>query len=45
MTNFDSLVTSIELGHVFCYEAKQKRIIIGDEYFFVDLVFASNGPG
>jgi len=29
----------IELGHGFCFEAKQKRIIIGDEYFFVDLVF------
>ena len=23
----------IELGHGFCFEAKQKRIIIGDEYF------------
>ncbi len=29
----------IELGHGSCFEAKQKRIIIGDEYFFVDLVF------
>ncbi|MCF0056923.1 YhcG family protein [Dyadobacter sp. CY356] len=29
----------IELGHGFCFEAKQKRIIIGDEYFFIDLVF------
>ncbi|GGM76641.1 hypothetical protein GCM10010967_05310 [Dyadobacter beijingensis] len=29
----------IELGHGFCFEAKQKRIIIGDDYFFVDLVF------
>lgn len=29
----------IELGHGFCFEAKQKRITIGDEYFFVDLVF------
>lgn len=29
----------IELGHGFCFEAKQKRIVIGGEYFFVDLVF------
>lgn len=29
----------IELGHGFCFVAKQKRITIGDEYFFVDLVF------
>ena len=29
----------IELGHGFCFEARQKRILIGDEYFFVDLVF------
>lgn len=29
----------IELGHGFCFEARQKRIIIGDEYFFCDLVF------
>ena len=29
----------LELGHGFCFEARQKRLIIGDEYFFVDLVF------
>lgn len=29
----------IELGHGFCFESKQKRITIGDEYFFIDLVF------
>lgn len=29
----------IELGHGFCFEARQKRLLIGDEYFFVDLVF------
>ena len=29
----------IELGHGFCFESRQKRIIIGDEYFFCDLVF------
>jgi len=40
----DQLVTKIEeflleLGHGFCFEARQKRILIGDEYYFVDLVF------
>jgi predicted nuclease of restriction endonuclease-like (RecB) superfamily len=29
----------LELGNGFCFEARQKRILIGDEYFFVDLVF------
>jgi predicted nuclease of restriction endonuclease-like (RecB) superfamily len=29
----------IELGNGFCFEARQKRILIGDEYFFVDMVF------
>ncbi len=29
----------LELGHGFCFEARQKRILIGDELFFVDLVF------
>lgn len=29
----------LELGHGFCFEARQKRIIIGEEYFFIDLVF------
>ncbi|MDA8159157.1 MAG: PDDEXK nuclease domain-containing protein [Desulfobacteraceae bacterium] len=28
-----------ELGHGFCFEARQKRIVIGGEHFFVDLVF------
>lgn len=28
-----------ELGLGFCFEARQKRILIDDEYFFVDLVF------
>lgn len=28
-----------ELGNGFCFEARQKRIIIDDEYYFVDLVF------
>lgn len=29
----------LELGHGFCFEARQKRLLIGGEYFFVDLVF------
>jgi predicted nuclease of restriction endonuclease-like (RecB) superfamily len=29
----------LELGHGFCFEARQKHLVIGDEYFFVDLVF------
>lgn len=29
----------LELGHGLCFEAKQKRIIIGDRYYFCDLVF------
>ena len=29
----------LELGKGFCFEAKQKRMIIDDEYYFADLVF------
>jgi predicted nuclease of restriction endonuclease-like (RecB) superfamily len=29
----------MELGEGFCFEARQKRILIDDEYYFVDLVF------
>lgn len=29
----------LELGNGFCLESRQKRILIGDEYFFIDLVF------
>ncbi|MHB8226211.1 PDDEXK nuclease domain-containing protein [Acidithiobacillus sp.] len=29
----------LELGHSFCFESQQKRILIGGEHFFVDLVF------
>jgi hypothetical protein len=29
----------LEIGHGICFEARQKKILIGDEYFFVDLVF------
>jgi len=31
--------TLLELGHGFCFEARQKRLLIGKEYCFVDLVF------
>ena len=29
----------LELGLGFCFEARQKRMLIGDEYFQIDLVF------
>jgi hypothetical protein len=29
----------LELGHGFCFEARQKRLLIGGEALFVDLVF------
>ena len=29
----------LELGRGFCFEARQKRLLIGDEFFQVDLVF------
>jgi predicted nuclease of restriction endonuclease-like (RecB) superfamily len=29
----------LELGHGFCLEVRQKRILIGEEYYYVDLVF------
>lgn len=29
----------LELGQGFCFEARQKRIIIDDNYYFIDLVF------
>jgi predicted nuclease of restriction endonuclease-like (RecB) superfamily len=29
----------LELGHGFCFESRQQRILIGDVYGFVDLVF------
>ncbi len=29
----------LELGRGFCFEARQKRMIIDDEYYFADLVF------
>lgn len=29
----------LELGHGFCFEVRQKRILIGSRYFFIDLVF------
>lgn len=40
----DELINAIEeflleLGNGFCFEARQKRIVIGEEHYFVDLVF------
>lgn len=29
----------IEMGHGFCFEARQKRLLIDEDYFFADLVF------
>jgi hypothetical protein len=29
----------LELGHGFCFEARQKKLIIGGDHCFVDLVF------
>lgn len=29
----------VELGYGFCFEARQKRILIGEKYYFIDLVF------
>ena len=29
----------LELGTGFCFESRQKRIVVDDEYFFCDLVF------
>jgi len=37
LTKFQDFM--LELGRGFCFEARQKRILIGGEHFFVDLVF------
>lgn len=29
----------LEMGNGFCFESRQKRILIGNEYYFIDLVF------
>lgn len=29
----------LEIGHGFCFEARQKKILIGGEHYFIDLVF------
>ena len=29
----------MEMGHGFCLEARQKKVLISDDYFFIDLVF------
>ena len=31
----------LEMGKGFCFEARQKRMIIDDEYYFADLVFSN----
>jgi len=31
--------TLLEFGRGFCFEARQKRLLIGGEHFFIDLVF------
>ncbi|MBP6460131.1 MAG: DUF1016 family protein [Crocinitomicaceae bacterium] len=35
--NFQEFI--LELGNGFCFEARQKRILIGENYYFIDLVF------
>ncbi len=37
MDNLQSFL--LELGYGFCFESRQKRILIDDEYFYIDLVF------
>jgi len=37
LDNIQQLI--LELGTGFCFEARQKRILIGKDYFFIDLVF------
>jgi len=29
----------VELGYGFCFEVRQRRILIGEKYYFIDLVF------
>lgn len=29
----------LEMGRGYCFEARQQKILIGDEYFFIDMVF------
>jgi predicted nuclease of restriction endonuclease-like (RecB) superfamily len=31
----------LELGNGFCFEARQKRVLIGDDWHFVDLIFTT----
>jgi len=37
LDNLQSFI--LELGNGFCLEARQKRILIGETYYFIDLVF------
>ncbi len=32
----------MELGHGFCFEARQKRVLIGDTHCFIDLYPSTN---
>jgi len=29
----------LELGKVVCFEARNKRVLIGNNYYFIDLIF------
>ena len=29
----------LELGNGFCFEARQKRILVDEEYYYMDMVF------
>jgi hypothetical protein len=29
----------LEMGRGYCFESRQQKILIGDEYFFIDMVF------
>lgn len=37
LDNLQAFIT--ELGNGFCFEARQKKILIGENYYFIDLVF------
>lgn len=37
LDNLQQFIT--ELGYGFCFEARQKRIVIGEKYYFIDLIF------
>jgi predicted nuclease of restriction endonuclease-like (RecB) superfamily len=37
LDNIESFI--LELGHGFCFEARQQKILIDEDYYFIDLVF------